>query len=139
MSSQHTLTPLAKSLRPIMEVFIPALKERTIQDIDAILERVDEKLFTQPSSLRIQLRLFVKALHYLPLVRYGRTFKHLNEEQKVAFLKFLQDCPVQKLRVGLWGLRTLIYLGYYGDPVVQNQLGYHPDLRGWEAPPYAHP
>ena len=40
---------------------------------------------------------------------------------------------MQKLRVGVWGLRTLVFVGYYTDPNVQTQLGYHPRPEGWAA------
>ena len=46
---------------------------------------------------------------------------------------FLQDHPVERIRCGFWGLRTLVFLGYYGRPSGVQATGYRADPRGWEA------
>jgi hypothetical protein len=67
------------------------------------------------------------------VVRYGRTFAALGDEQRSRILRYLQDHPVERIRCGFWGLRTLAFLGYYGRPEVAHAIGYRPDPRGWEA------
>ncbi len=127
------LRPLAAKLGPVLAVLIPATAGLDRTGVDAVLARVDARLALEDPGLRRQLRLFVRVLWWLPVLTSFRTFGGLPPNRREAFLLKLQDGPVQKLRVGLWGLRTLLYLGWYGDPAVQAGLGYRPDPRGWEA------
>jgi hypothetical protein len=129
------LRPLAARIRPVLVTMIPAAAALDEAGVDRLLARVDERLATEDPALGRQLRLFVKALWWLPVFGSLRTLGGLAPQRREAFLLRLQDGPVAKLRVGLWGLRTLLYLGYYGDPAVQAELGYRPDPRGWEAVP----
>jgi hypothetical protein len=75
----------------------------------------------------------VHVLHLFPLVGYGHTLAGLTPARREAFLARVEASRLPKFRVGLWGLRTLLFLGWYGDPEVQARLGYRPDPRGWEA------
>jgi hypothetical protein len=43
----------------------------------------------------------------------------------------MQYSPIPLLRRGVWGLRTLVFLGYYTRPEVQMTLGYRASARGW--------
>ena len=72
-----------------------------------------------------KLRLSKEAPHfYITTLKSGRDC-----------LTYLQDHPVQLIRAGFWGLRTLAFLGYYGQPETRAAIGYGPDARGWEALP----
>ena len=90
-------------------------------------------LAQEPVALQRQLRLFVRILWWLPLLTHLRTMGTLTPAQRLRTLNWLQDCGVTKLRLGLWGLRTLLFLGWYGDPAVQAKLGYRPNVAGWDA------
>lgn len=133
MGKHEVLAPLARQIQPILATFIPATATLSLAEIVPVLARVDERLATEPVALQNQLRLFVRILWWLPLFRSLRTLGGLSPAQRLRFLEWLQDCPVTKLRLGLWGLRTLLFLGWYGDPVVQERLGYRPNVGGWDA------
>jgi hypothetical protein len=45
----------------------------------------------------------------------------------------MQYSPLPLLRRGVWGLRTLVFLGYYARADVQTTLGYRATGRGWMA------
>ena len=126
------LTPLHDKLRPIAETMVPPIADLDDAAFLKVLALIDVRLAGEPPALGRQLRLFVKVLTFLPIFFALRTFGGLAPKRRLAFLEALQDCPIQKLRVGVWGLRTLIYLGYYTDPNVQAALGYRPRLDGWE-------
>ena len=128
-----TLRPMAARLRPLLATMVPATSALSAAELDRVLDRVDARLALEDPGLRRQLRLFVRVVWWLPVLTSFRTFGGLPPARREAFLLRLQDGPVPKLRVGLWGLRTLLYLGWYGDPAVQEGLGYRPDARGWEA------
>jgi hypothetical protein len=48
-------------------------------------------------------------------------------------LLYFQDHPFRLFRVGFWGLRALVMLGYYGQTATAEAIGYRPDARGWDA------
>ena len=133
MAKQHILAPLARQIQPILATFIPATAQLTLAELAPVLARVDERLADEPPALQRQLRLFVRILWWLPLFTNLRTMGSLSAPARVRLLSWLQDCPVTKLRLGLWGLRTLLFLGWYGDPAVQAKLGYRPNIGGWDA------
>lgn len=132
-SNDHTLRDLATTLRPVAEAFAPPVAQLGEADYAAVVGRIDLRLAMEPAALVRQIRLFVKVLYWLPLLWTGRTMAGLPLERRLAILGWLQDCPVQKLRVGVWGLRTLVFVGYYTNPEVQQQLGYRARPEGWAA------
>ncbi len=129
------LRPLAGPLGPMLETFVPAAKGLAPEALDALLARVDARLAAEEPGLGRRLRLFVRVMHLFPLVGYGRTFAGLSAARRTEFFARVERSRFPLLRVGLWGLRTLLFLGWYGDPEVQARLGYRPDPRGWEARP----
>ena len=84
-------------------------------------------------SLKRQLRIFLRAIQWLPVVRYGRPFTRLHPAARARVLAHLQDDRIQKVRVGFWGLRTIVLAGYYGRPRAAQAIGYAASPRGWEA------
>lgn len=94
---------------------------------------IDEYLSRRPAGLRRQLRSFIRGLEVLPLVRYGRHFTALDPERRLRFLRAVQDSPVLLVRRGFWGLRTMVYLGYYSRAGAAAEIGYRAHVRGWEA------
>jgi hypothetical protein len=96
-----------------------------------VLGIVDEALGRQPPSVRRQLFLFIGLLDWLPVFRHGRRFRSLDPERRLRFLQTLQDSRLVLVRRGVWGLRTLIFMGYYARPAAYAAIDYraHPD--GW--------
>jgi hypothetical protein len=84
----------------------------------------------RPARMRRQLAVFLRVLRWLPVVRYGRPFDRLDPGRQDAVLHWFQDAPVAPLRHGFWGVKTLVYMGYYGRPQVAATIGYRPSLTG---------
>ncbi|HUG39711.1 MAG TPA: hypothetical protein VMM12_04465 [Longimicrobiales bacterium] len=104
----------------------------------AELERiVDAALARRPAAVRRQLLVFIRALDILPLFRWGRTFRRLDPDRRRRFLQGVQDAPVLLARRGFWGLRTLVFMGYYARPEAYDAVGYQARLRGWVEHPDA--
>ncbi|HVP55087.1 MAG TPA: hypothetical protein VMU45_08840 [Candidatus Eisenbacteria bacterium] len=98
------------------------------------LELVVESLLRErPENLQRQLRFFLRVIQWLPVLRFGRPFTSLNQASRTRVLGYLQNHPIQKVRVGFWGLRTLVLAGYYGRPEAAGSIGYAASPRGWEA------
>ena len=130
--SVTTFGPVRESFRNLAATIVPeadGLDERAWQELEQIIER---GLAPRPPSMRRQLRLLVRALNVLPLFRFGRTFAALDREKRAAFLRSVQDAPLLLLRRGFWGLRTLVFMGYYSRDEARQAIGYRADPRGWQ-------
>jgi len=132
-----TSTSVLGSLRPVFR----AIASVVIPDTDGFddaawgeLESLaEESLRTRPAALHRQIRLLLRVIQWLPVLRFGRTFTSLDTSRRTQFLAGLQTSRVDRLRVGFWGLRTLVLLGHYGRPAAAARIGYEPNARGWEA------
>jgi hypothetical protein len=107
-----------------------ALDEKAWRDVDASIAHA---LAKRPPAVRRQLALLIRILDTLPLLRWGRRFRHLGAGRRTRFLDAMQYSPLLLLRRGVWGLRTLVFLAYYTRPDVQLKLGYQATPRGWRA------
>ena len=131
--SRSVLTPVRAVFRAVVVTVVPDARHLNEPSWLALEQLVEDALEIRPPALRKQLQLFLRAIEWLPVVRYGRTFAALRDEQRSRVLRYLQDHPVERVRCGFWGLRTLAFLGYYGRPEGARAIGYAPDPRGWEA------
>jgi hypothetical protein len=50
--------------------------------------------------------------------------------QQDAALRWFHDAPLAPLRHGFWGVKTLIFMGYYGRPEAAAEIGYRPARAG---------
>jgi hypothetical protein len=106
------------------------LEERGWGELESIIGKA---LAARPSELRRRLTLFIHVLNVLPLFVHGRTFEGLDPIRRDRFLQGVQDAPLLLVRRGFWGLRTLVFMGYYGREEGRSETGYRADARGWEA------
>lgn len=131
--SRSLLAPVRAVFRAVVVTVVPDAEQLDEPSWLALEELVEDALKIRPPALRRQLQLFLRAIEWLPAVRYGRTFAALGDEQRSRVLRYLQDHSVERIRSGFWGLRTLAFLGYYGQAESTRAIGYAPDPRGWEA------
>ena len=127
------LAPVRVPFRAIAATVVPdaaRLDEHGWAALEAVIE---EQLATRPAPLRRQLVVFIRLVDALPLARWGRRFRALDAARRTRVLEALQDAPVLLLRRGFWGLRTLVFMGYYTRPGVASAIGYRAHLRGWLA------
>lgn len=117
---------LAKTIVPEAET----LDEQGWQDMERIIER---GLASRPEKIRRQLRLFVRGLNLLPIRTYGKSFRSLDRQKRTEFLLSVESSSLLLLRRGFWGLRTFVFMGYYGLDEVRRAIGYRATVNGWEA------
>jgi hypothetical protein len=130
---EPVLEPVRSTFRALARTIVPeaaTLDEGGWREVEAIVEA---SLASRPPALRRQLRLLIRALEWLPVARYARPFRRLDARRRARFLATVQDAPVLAVRRGFWGLRTLVFMGYYGRPEAAAGIGWHGDPRGWEA------
>lgn len=127
------LAPVRPAYRALATSFVPeasALDERGWAEADAIVEGF---LATRPAAVRRQLALLVRVLDLLPLLLAGRRFRSLDAARRLRFLERVQSAPILLLRRGVWGLRSVAFMGYYGRAAAAEAIGYRAEARGWEA------
>jgi len=127
------LDPDPALFRAVVTTIVPeaaALDDAGWREFDGVVEAL---LGARPESLKRQLRFFLRGIQWLPVIRYGRRFTSLSSESRARVLAHLQNDPIQKIRIGFWGLRTIVLAGYYGRPAAARAIGYAASPRGWEA------
>ncbi len=91
---------------------------------------IDQALQDRPPPLRRKFIFFLSALRWTPVFRHGVPLDSLRGEALNAALDWFQDCPLPLVRKGFWGLKTLIFMGYYGRPEVGEAIHYTPSFSG---------
>ncbi len=128
---------LPAAVRPVFraaaEALLPAaglLDEVAWAEVERI---VDHALAQRQPKARRQVALFLRVLDVYPLLRHRRRFRALPVETRARVLHDLERARHVLLRRGVWGIRTLVFMGYYTQPVHSAQIGYHASARGWRA------
>ena len=129
------------AVRPVFRAFAETVAPRA-RSFDAEAWRRGEALVeglvaARPEEIRRQLVLFLRILDLLPLLRWGRRFRTLSPERRLALLRQLERAPLLAVRRGVWGVRTLAWAAVYGQTPVQEDVGYRPSPAGWSARPDA--
>jgi len=128
-----TLSTVRHILHAIATTVVPetlSLDDRTWAEVDAV---IDEAVAARGSSVSRQLVVFLRLLQALPMARYGRPFTSLGDRQRVAFLESIERSRLLLVRRGFWGVRTLIFMGYYTREDVAAAIGYSASPDGWAA------
>jgi hypothetical protein len=121
------------TLRAVVSTIVPEAAALDDEEWHEATQVIEALLRGRPESLKRQLRMFLGAIQWLPVVRYGRPFTRLRPADRARVLAYLQSNRIQKVRVGFWGLRTIVLAGYYGRPRAAQAIGYAASPRGWEA------
>ncbi len=87
-------------------------------------------LAARPAAVRRQIGILLKILRWAPALRYGRPLDRLGPAAQDAALGWLQDGPVGLFRKGFWGLKTMVFMGYYGRAAGAEAVGWKPSLDG---------
>lgn len=106
---------------------IAALDPAGRKDVEALIEQA---IAARPPRVGRQLALFLQVLRWAPVLRYGRTFERLSASRQDDVLRWFHDAPVRSLRQGFWGVKTLVFMGYYGRPEIGVTIGYRPSRSG---------
>ena len=133
VTSPPLLEPVRTVFRAVATSVVPEcaqLRADEWAEFDGIIEDV---LATRPEGLRKQLLLFIRALEALPVARYATRFSRLDGVRRQRVLTALQNSRISALRRGFWGLRTLIFMGYYARPAAATAIGYRASAAGWSA------
>jgi hypothetical protein len=125
------LVPVRRPFRALATVFIPELAAIDEASWERVERIVADALASRPPALRRQILLFLRILDTLSLLRHRRRLAALDDRTRTTFVAGIASSPVLLLRRGVWGLRTLVQMGWYSQPDVQQALGYRARAGGW--------
>ncbi len=111
--------------------FLPEAAAFTEHDWQAMGGLVAGTLAGKPPRLLRQLGLFVRIIEILAVLRYRRGLETISDDQLRTLLESLERSPLLLIRRGVWGLRTLVFMGYYTRPEAAVAIGYRATAAGW--------
>lgn len=114
----------------VAERIAPGVAELDETRKERVMAEIERAVGARPLALQRQLTMFLNIMRWAPVARYGREFDRLSPAQQDAVLRWFMDAPVARLRQGFWGVKTLVYMGYYGLPEVADRIGYRPSRNG---------
>ena len=122
----------AEFLRVLAARIVPEFLELDTAGQGRFFHIIDEALQDRDESVRRQFGVFLGVLRWAPLFRFGGPLEKLSAARQDAALRWFEDCPVGLLRKGFWGLKAMVFMGYYGQSETNELVGYAPsfDTRG---------
>lgn len=134
MAGAPSLPPaLHRHLRPLARAVLPEAAAFSEADWDAMAAIIAEALAAKPAAMRRQLGLFVTIVALLVRLRLGRPLGRADDAAVRRLLESLERAPLLPIRRGTWGLRTLVFMGWYTRPEAARAIGYGASAAGWEA------
>lgn len=131
--SPNPLAPVRPAFRALAVTFIPEVAAGSDADWSAMEGIIARALAPRPPALQRQLVLFIRILDLLARIRHGRGLVGLDPGRRHRFVSAVARSRLLLFRRGVWGLRTMVMMGWYGRPEIQRALGYRASAAGWEA------
>jgi len=120
--------------RAVAEAALPATREYTADEWAAAEQVIEGALADRPASVGRQIGLFLSILDLLPFLTRARSFRALPAQGRLEVLESLQEHRLLLFRRGVWGVRTLVYMGHYTRTEVHRSMGYGAHPRGRARP-----
>lgn len=114
------------------ERLVPPLRELDAERQWRFRAIIAAAVANRPAAVQRQLRLFLLLVRLAPLLRWASTFEALPAARQDRFLRWLQDTAPGRLRQGFWGVKTIVFMGYYGQADLAPRLAYTPSRTGNE-------
>ncbi len=120
--------------------FLLVLARRIVPEVVELDERgmahfrtiIDRALGERPDEVRKKFATFLGVLRWAPVLRYLSPFDRLTIRRQDAVLRWFEGAPIGLLRQGLWGLKSMVFMGYYGRTDVWEEIGYEPSFDSLE-------
>jgi hypothetical protein len=92
---------------------------------------IDQTLTARDAATRRQVLLFVRVLGWISRARFGRGLASLDARRRERLLAAVERSRLLLLRRGFWGLRSLVFLGYWTREEAAAAIGYRALPDGW--------
>ena len=104
-------------IRAIITTLIPYATDLSEENFISLLQK-------KPDEIQKQFALLLNVIRKASFVRYWKNFEHLSENKKNKILSFFERFPLGKIRLGFWGLRSMILLSHYGTFTHSKKVGF---------------
>lgn len=125
--------PLERDFRALAVGIVPEIARLDEAGWRAVVAVVEDALASRPAPLRRKLLLFLRVLGWLSVARCGARPASLDAARLGRLLAAVERSRLLLLRRGFWGLRTLVFMGYWTRPDSAAAIGYRARPEGWEA------
>ena len=105
---------------------VPEIADAPVDVRYRVVATINEALALQAPSQRRMFKLLLFALQWMTLPFTLHRLEQLPPRWQDALLRFLEGGPVRLMRVGIWGVKTLIFMGYYGQDATERRIQYLP-------------
>lgn len=130
-TSSPVLPPVLHIFRTVATAVVPEAASLRPDEWLVIEQTIEVALAPRPLKMKRQLASFCRLLEWLPLIKHGSRLTKMSASRRGAFLATMQDSKNPLFRRGFWGLRTLIFMGYYTRPEAAVAIGYRAHPGGW--------
>ena len=120
--------------RSLMITVVPEAQSLSEPEWTELYRLIDQALASRPHTVRKQLSAFTSLIRIMTLVRHAKSFTALSATQRYDLLHSLETSGIAVFRKGMWGLRTVLLMGFYARPGAASAIGYRADRRGWAYP-----
>ena len=101
------LSSVVPVFRAVVRTVVPEANQLDGQGWLELESLVETTLRDRPARMQRQFLLFLHAIEWLCVLRFGRRFTSLKGSERIRVLSYLQDHPIELIRCGFWGVRTL--------------------------------
>lgn len=122
-----------RTFHAIATAVVPAIGKLDRPEWHQLTTIIEAALQQRPPGVRRQIALFLRVLNLLSVLRYGRALHRIALPERTRFLERIEGSGALLLRRGFWGVRTLVFMGYYARPEARQDIGYRAHARGWQA------
>lgn len=119
--------------RAFAQCFIPETARAAEPEWRGLETVVRNALAARPPKVRRQIGFFVRLVDLAARARHRNGFASLDPARASALLEGFANSRMLLFRRGVWGLRTLVMMGWYTNPAVIAALGYRASPAGWDA------
>lgn len=133
--TENVLEPVRPIFRAVATAMVPELRSAGPTMWSEVEAEVERALATRPPAVARQVASFLRLVDWWSVPRYGRRLTKLDETRRTVLLESLERHPFLLIRRGIWGVRTLVFLGYYTRDDVAAFIGYRAHTDGWSTRP----
>jgi len=99
-----------------------------------VAKRAEVLILERDGSKRFLLKVFLFFVQFYSFILYRKIFTSLSADKQIEYLSKLENFSMSKIRQGFWGVKNLVFWGYYtqisswpaihyGGPLVKREDG----------------
>jgi hypothetical protein len=119
--------------RSLTVTVVPEAKSLSESEWSVLYDVIDQALCSRPHAVRNQLSAFISLIRIITFARHAKSFSVLSAQQRYGLLHSLETSRITVFRKGMWGLRTVLMMGFYARSNAASAIGYRADRTGWAA------